>query len=257
MKNTVRTSDRAWSGWCTTGVSDPVRPSLPLGIDHHHSIQIVGQNAESEPQIGAITSPQSTVAPRVLATAQADRRFLTTPPSLLASEPPLALMRDSVRALSSFIGQADPLDAGLAQQVLVGFGAKPTIGGDDVRSARDCLGMARHGSGQQAAIFRIPHVDFVVGDDPILSFREQGLVAKLRLRTQLPAANGPGLRIKDAHEPIRDRRRAADPEPRLLHDARGQLQLAPQAQPGTLDHGRCPARDLLPEMPAVAQDALR
>jgi len=57
MTNTGRTSDRAWSGWWTTGMSHLFLKSLPLGIDHHHSIQIEGQNAEPEPQIGANPVP--------------------------------------------------------------------------------------------------------------------------------------------------------------------------------------------------------
>ena len=129
------------------GMSGSFCPSLPRCTDHHYSIQIVGQNAESHPRIGPIPAPQATAAPLVLATAQADRRFLATPPPLLSPEPSLALMRRTSRPGPSFIRQADPLDPSRAQQLLVVLGTKAAIGGDDVRGARDGLRMARHRGG--------------------------------------------------------------------------------------------------------------
>src|SRR6516165_2138606 len=125
------------------GMSGSFCPSLPRCTDHRYSIQIVGQNAESYPHIGPIPTPQATVSPLVLATAQADRRFLSTPPPLLSPEPSLALMRCTSRPGPSFIRQADPLDPSCAQQLLVVLGAKPAIGGDDVWGAPDGLRMAR------------------------------------------------------------------------------------------------------------------
>src|SRR5579864_4198321 len=166
-------------------MSGSFRPKLPRRTDRHHSIQIVGQNAESNPRIGPIPTPQATPSPVVLATAQADRRFLSAPPPLLSPEPPLPFMRQPGCAEPSFIRQTDLLDAGLTQERLVVFAAKAAVSGDDLRCPRDGLRMSRQGSGQQAAICRIPHVDLVMRDHPILGLGEQGLVAELRLHAQL------------------------------------------------------------------------
>jgi hypothetical protein len=84
---------------------------------------------------------------------------------------------------------SDPLDAGLAQQLLVGFAPKPTVGSDDVWSARDGPRMAHQRRRQQAAILWGSHVDLVMCDHPILGLGEQRLIAKLRLRAQLPTPN--------------------------------------------------------------------
>src|SRR5690242_3677752 len=102
MKNAARTRDLVQTRWRAEGMSGSFRPKLPRRTDRHHSIQIVGQNAESNPRISPIPTPQATPSPLVLATAQADRRFLSAPPPLLAPEPSLALMRRSSRPGSSF-----------------------------------------------------------------------------------------------------------------------------------------------------------
>jgi len=197
------------------------------------------------------------VSPRIFATAQADRGFLPAPPPLLSPEPSLAFVRRSSRPPSSFIRETDPLDAGVVQERFIGLAAKAAIGGDDLRGPRDCLSMTRKGCGQQAAIFRIPHVDLVMRDHPIFRFSQQCFVPKLGLHAQLPAPNRARLWIKNAHDPIGDRRRAADAGAGLVHDLGRHLQLAPQAQPGALDQSGRPALDMLPEVPTVAQHALR
>jgi hypothetical protein len=62
-------------------MSGSFRPKIPRRTDRHHSIEIVGQNAESDPDIGPIPTPQATAAPLALATARADRRFSSTRPA--------------------------------------------------------------------------------------------------------------------------------------------------------------------------------
>src|SRR5690349_19408996 len=111
-------------------MSDSFPRRLPRRTDRHQSVQIVGQNAESDPHIRTIPTPQATVSPLVLATAQADRRFLPAPPPLLSPEPPLAFVRRSSRTLSSFIRETDSLDAGVVQARFIVLGATPTVGGD-------------------------------------------------------------------------------------------------------------------------------
>src|SRR5712692_9869096 len=155
MKYATRASRVARIGRRAEGMSDPFSLRLLRRTDRYHSVQVVGQNAESNPRIRAIPAPQATVSPLVLATAQADRGFLPTSPSLLSPEPPLTFMRQAGGAESSFIRQADLLDAGLAQELLVVLAAKAAVGGDDPRGPRDGLGMARAGRGQQAAIGRV------------------------------------------------------------------------------------------------------
>jgi len=112
MKNAIRMSGLARIRWRAEGMSDPFSLGLSRRTDRHHSIQVVGQNAEPHPRIRTIAPPQATVSPRIFATAQADRRFLPTAPALMSSEPPLTFVRRSFRPRSSFIGQADPLDPG-------------------------------------------------------------------------------------------------------------------------------------------------
>ena len=171
MKYAIRTSRLARIRWWAEGMSDSFPLRLPRRTDRHHSVQIVGQNAESNPRIRAIPASQTTVSPLVLATAQADRGFLPTSPPLLSPEPPLTFKRQPGCAEPSFIRQADLLDAGLTQQRLVVLAAKAAVGGDDLRCPRDCLSMSRQGRGQEAAIFRIPHVDLVMRDHTILGLR--------------------------------------------------------------------------------------
>src|ERR1700730_8300774 len=113
MKNAARTADLVQILWWAEGMNGSFRPKLPRRTNRHHSIQIVGQNAESNPRIGPIPTPQATVSPLVLSTAQTDRRFLAAPPPLLSPEPPLAFMGHPGGAESSFIWQADPFDARL------------------------------------------------------------------------------------------------------------------------------------------------
>src|SRR4029077_2543926 len=116
--------------WEGEGTSDPFPRSLPRRTDRHQSIEVVGQNPESDPDVRTRAASQTTVPPLILATAQADRRFLAAPPPLLTAEPSLALMRHPRDPESSFIGQADPLDASIAQERFVVFGPKAAIGGD-------------------------------------------------------------------------------------------------------------------------------
>src|SRR6516162_2362792 len=122
-------------------MSGSFRSKLPRRTDHHHSAQIVREDSESDPGIRAIAAPQPTVSPLVLATAQANRRFLATPPVLLPSEPPLAFMRYPHGTESSFIGQADLRHLGLTQECFVVLTPKPAIRGDDAGSPHDGLRM--------------------------------------------------------------------------------------------------------------------
>jgi len=41
-------------------MSGSFRSKLPRRTDRHHSVQIIGQNAESHPRIGPIPTPQAT-----------------------------------------------------------------------------------------------------------------------------------------------------------------------------------------------------
>src|SRR5438094_6098773 len=153
MKNAARTTDRIRTRWRAKGMSGSFRPGLPRRTDHNQSAQVVGQNAESNPRIGPIPTAQATLSPLVLATAQADRRFLPAAPPLLSPEPPLAFMRCPRRTGSSFIRQPNPLHPSLAQQFLVVLGAKLAISGDDVWGTQDSLRMARHARAPQATGF--------------------------------------------------------------------------------------------------------
>src|SRR6516162_170310 len=217
MTNAARTTDRVRTQWRAKGVSGSFRLELPRRTDHHQSVEVMSQNAEPNPRVGPIPTAQATPSPLVLATAQADRRFLPAAPALLSPEPPLAFMRRPGGAESSFIRQADLFDVRVTQQLLIILRAKPAIGGDDVRGPRNGPRMACQGRGQEGAILRIPRIDLVVRDQPRLSLGEQRFVAKLRLRAQLPAPNGARLRVKYAHEPVGDRRRAADAGTGLGH----------------------------------------
>src|SRR6516164_2437139 len=177
MTNAARTTDRVRTRWRAKEMSGSFRQKLPRRTDRHHSIQIVGQNTESDPRIGPIPTPQATTSPLVLATTQANRRLLATPPVLLPPEPPLAFMRYPSGTESSFIGQADLRHLCLPQECFVVLTSKPAIRGDDAGSPHDGLRMPLQRRGQQTAIVRVPHVHLVMRDHAIFRFRQQRLVA--------------------------------------------------------------------------------
>src|SRR6516164_5883483 len=164
MKNSV-TNMRSdlLSAWCQCD-SGHLAPMSSSCLQYHDPVQIMGQNSESEPRIGPSATAQSTVAPSVLPAPQADRGFLSTAPALLSTEPPLALIRGACCAGSSFHRKAALFHACSLEERFVGFRAKAAIGGDDARCSRHCLSVTRIRGGQQAAVFGISHVHFVVRD---------------------------------------------------------------------------------------------
>src|SRR6516165_4347525 len=119
MTDAVRTTDLVRTRWWAKGMSGSFRLELPRRTDRHQSVEVMSQNAEPNPRVGPIPTAQATPSPLVLAAAQADRRFLPTPPPLLSPEPPLAFMRRPGGAESSFIRQADLFDVRVTQQLLV------------------------------------------------------------------------------------------------------------------------------------------